>query len=205
MADVSALETLNLKTFLDGHTDMDDAYLVRGIHVDKIQDKVGEIITQVNLNTTDIDTIEAYDPDTISPIKSKLTTLTATEIVGTAAGDLGHAAGAIIVAAPGAGYALEFISAVLIYDYDTAAYTGGAGDDLIMQQGTTTISAAVATADLLTAAADKIVSLPKLATDVALTENSTLNLHSTEVTQPGTAAGVIRVHVQYRVHTTGLA
>ena len=69
MADVSALETLNLKTFLDGHTDMDDAYLARGIHVDKIQDKVGEIITQVNLNTTDIDTVEAYDPATISPIK----------------------------------------------------------------------------------------------------------------------------------------
>jgi len=45
-----------------------------------------------------------------------LTTLTATQIVGTAAGDIGNANGAILVAAPSSDYALEFVSAVLIYD-----------------------------------------------------------------------------------------
>lgn len=130
--------------------------------------------------------------------------LTATEIVGTSAGDLGHAAGAVLVAAPGATKTLEFVSAVLIYDYDTAAYTGG-GDDLVVRQGTTTVSAAVAGADLVGASADKIAFVGALsAADIALTANSTLNLASTAWTQPGTAAGVLRVKVAYRVHTTGL-
>ena len=204
MADVSALETLNLKTFLDEHADIDDAYLARGLHIDKIQDKIGEVITQTNLNTTDIDTVEGYDPATISPIKSIVTTLTADEIVGTTAGDIGATAGAPLVAAPGAGYALEFVSAVIIYDYLTAAYTGGAGDDLVIRQGTTSVSPTIATADLITAAANTIISLGALsAADIALTENSTLNLHATEITNTS-GAGTIRVHISYRVHTTGL-
>lgn len=206
MADVSALETLNLKTFLDEHTDIEDAYLVRGIHVDKIQDKIGEIITQVNLNTTDIDTVEGYDPATISPIKSIVATLTADEIVGTAAGDIGHASGATLVAAPGAGYALEFISAVLIYDHDTAAYTGG-GDNNVIQNGSTAtaLTTAIAGADLLEAAGDKIVQVNALtASDQALVANMALSLKGTALTQPGTAAGVLRCHVSYRVHTLGL-
>jgi len=134
------------------------------------------------------------------------TTLTATEIVGTAAGDVGHASGATLVAAPGAGYALEFVSAVLIYDYDTAAYTGG-GDDNVIQNGSTAtaLSAAIAGADLLEAAGDKIVQVNALAaTDQALVENMPLSLKGTALTQPGTAAGVLRCHVAYRVHTTGL-
>jgi len=137
--------------------------------------------------------------------KTDLVTLTATEIVGTDAGDLGHAAGAVIVAAPGAGYTLKFVNAVLIYDYSTAAYTGGTGDDLVMRQGTTAVSSAIADADLLLATGDKIVNIDCLAAaDIALTANSTLNLKSTAITQPGTAAGVIRVYVTYDVITTGL-
>lgn len=136
---------------------------------------------------------------------TKLVTLTAAEIVGTAAGDLGHSAGAILVAAPASEYALEFVSAVLIYDFDTAAYTGGAGDDLVIRVGTTSVSPVVATADLITAAGDQVVHLRALAAaDYDLPVGSTINLKSTEVTQPGTAAGVIRVHITYRVHTTGL-
>lgn len=131
-------------------------------------------------------------------------TLTATEIVGSAAGDIGHAAGAVLVAAPGAGKTLEFVSAVMIYDYDTAAYTGGA-NDLVVRQGTTAVSGATTTANLLGAAGDKIVSVASLATaGIALTANSTLNLSGTAYTQPGTAAGVLRVKVAYRVHTTNL-
>ena len=131
-------------------------------------------------------------------------TLTATEIVGTAAGDLGHAGGAELVAAPGAGYALQFISAVLVYDYDTAAYTGGAGDDLTIFINSVAVSGAIATADLITKAGDTVISLNALTTDHVLGVNSNINLASTAVTQPGTAAGVIRAKVTYRVVTTGL-
>lgn len=130
--------------------------------------------------------------------------LTAAEIVGTAAGDLGHADGAILVAAPGAGFALQFVSAVLIYDYDTAAYTDGAGDDLTVYINSVAVSGAIATADLITKAGDTVISLSPLSTDYVLGVNSTINLASTAVTNPGTAAGVIRVAVSYRVITTGL-
>jgi len=126
-------------------------------------------------------------------------TLTATEIVGTAAGDIGHSAGAVLVAAPGTGYILEFVSAVLSYDFATAAYTGG-GDDLVVRQGTTAVSAPIAAADLLTDTADDIAYVNALAAaDIKLTANSTLNLAGTAYTQPGTAAGTLKVHITYRV------
>ena len=133
-------------------------------------------------------------------------TLTATQIVGTNAGDLGHADGAVIVAAPGAGYVMEFISAVLIYDYSTAAYTGG-GNDLVFQSssGAVALSGATTAANLLGAAGDKIVQVNPLSTaGIVKTANTGINLKSTAWTQPGTAAGVLRVHVQYRIHTTNL-
>lgn len=131
-------------------------------------------------------------------------TLTAAEIVGTAAGDIGATAGAPLVAAQ-AGKILEFVSAVLIYDYDTAAYTGG-GDDVVIRQGTTAVSAAIAKADLLADTADDIAYVNALsAADIKLTANSTINLFAgTAFTQPGTAAGVLRCKVAYRVHTSGL-
>ena len=140
---------------------------------------------------------------TNSVVKTKEVTLTATEIVGTDAGDLGHAAGAVLVAAQ-AGITYEFISAVLVYDFDTAAYTGG-GDDLVVRQGTTAVSAAIAAADLLGDTADDIAYVNALAAaDIKLTANSTLNLKSTAWTQPGTAAGVLRCFVTYREITTNL-
>jgi hypothetical protein len=138
--------------------------------------------------------------------KTASVTLTATQIVGTSAGDIGHAAGATLVAAPGAGYVLEFVSAVLIYDFDTAAYTGG-GDDTVIQDGDggVAMTTAIAGADLLEAAGDKIVHVTALsASDQALTANKPLTLQGTALTQPGTAAGVLRCHVTYKVHTTGL-
>lgn len=130
--------------------------------------------------------------------------LTATEIVGTTAGDIGSTGGAVLVAAE-ADVIHEFVSAVLIYDYDTAAYTGG-GDDLAIRQGTTNVSAAIAGTDLLGDSADDIAFVNALsAADIKLTANSTLNLKSTAWTQPGTAAGVLRVRIAYRSHPAGLA
>lgn len=127
--------------------------------------------------------------------------LTVDEIVGTAAGDIGHSAGAILVAAPGAGFLLEFVSATLSYTRDTATYTGGA-DDLVIRQGTTTMSAAIAAADLLGDSADDIAYINALsAADIKLTANSTLNLKSTAWTDPGTAVGTLKVFIAYRVHT----
>lgn len=141
----------------------------------------------------------------IADVQEAIVTLAEGVIVGTAAGDLGHANGAEVVAAPGAGYVLEFCGATVVYDHVTAAYTGG-GDDLVFQNGdgTTALSGAIASADLLGASGDKMVSIAPLATDVPLVANKPITLKSTAWTQPGTAAGVVRVHVKYRKIATGL-
>lgn len=211
MATLSALDNttdLGLEAFLGAYSQQSDADNVRQLQLNTVNDKVTEIITQVNTNTTVCEGVDDSYATTISEVKVAEASLTATEIVGTSAGDLGHADGAEIVAAPGTGYVLQFISAVLIYDYDTAAYTGG-GDDLVVQVGSTgaqvTHSAAIAAADLLGASGDKIAYVTALsASDQALSDNPNISLHSTAFTQPGTAAGVLRVKVAYRVITTGL-
>ena len=126
-------------------------------------------------------------------------------IVGSDAGDIAHTAGAELVAAQGADKVIEFISAVAIYDHDTADYTGG-GDDCVVRVGTTTLTPAIAKADLLGASGDKVTQAPPLTTaDIPLTANENLNFFAgTAFTQPGTAAGVLRVKVAYRVHTLRL-
>lgn len=135
-----------------------------------------------------------------------LTTLTATEIVGTAAGDIGHANGATLVAAPSSNYTLEFVSAIAIYDYSTAAYTGGANDLVVaIGSGGAAISGVCSTANLLGAAGDKIVYFVPLATAaVPMSVGTAISLRGTAYTNPGTAAGVLRVYTTYRIITTGL-
>lgn len=143
--------------------------------------------------------------DTISQIYTTEVTLTATEIVGTAAGDIGHADGATLVAAPTSDYALELVSAVIIYDFLTQAYTGGA-DDLVIAIGSAgaALTGVVTKAQLLGAAGDKIVSLyPLSAAANSLTVGTTLSLRGTAFTQPGTAAGSLRVQISYRICKTG--
>lgn len=162
-----------------------------------VVDESGNLVGDITAGAGSIGSDEIAD----SVLKVKKVTLTADEIVGTAAGDVGHANGAILVAAPGAGKVLEFVSAVLSYNFDTAAYTGG-GDDNVIRQGTTAVSAAIAGADLLEDTEDDIAFVSALsAADVKLTANSTLNLAGTALTQPGEAAGTLDVFITYRVHT----
>jgi len=159
-------------------------------------EKVNDAIQYINTGST----------STVVEITT-ITTLTATEIVGTAAGDVGHADGAILVAAPGAGYTLEFVSAFLIYDFGVAAYTGGA-DDAVIQVGVTgtqvAVSSAITGASLLEAAADKMLRLGSTATELVHADNGAISLKGTALTDPGTAVGVLRAHVTYKLHTTGL-
>lgn len=143
----------------------------------------------------------------VSEIITEEVTLTATEIVGTAAGDLGHASGAVLVAGVSSDYAMEFVSAVAIYDFATAAYTGGGNDTTInIGSGGAVLTGVVTSANLLGAAGDKIVVFNQLSTAaLPLSVGTGLSMNSvTAWTQPGTAAGVLRVQVSYRLHKTGL-
>ena len=110
-----------------------------------------------------------------------------------------------LVAAPGAGYSLEFISATFIYDYaaaftetaDNAAirYTDGSG---------TIVSLTLETTGLLDATSDKISTIKPLATDVIVTANAALVFHNTGDGEWGGTGSPCRFKVAYRVHATGL-
>lgn len=137
-----------------------------------------------------------------------LVTIDSTKIVGSAAGDIGHADGAILVSAPGTGFATEFVSAFIIYERVTADFAAG-NDDAVIQVGVNsaqvTMSGTITDSNLLTASADKMLRLGSIATEVVYADNGIISLTGTAYTNDGgTAAGMLRVHVTYRVHTTGL-
>lgn len=117
-----------------------------------------------------------------------------------------------LVAAPGAGRILEFLSAVLIFDY-TAAYTETA-DNLAIKytDGSGTAASETiemtgfidATADTLTfAVPDGGAATPIVAKTGC--EDKALVLHNTGDGEfgGGNAANVLRVKVAYRIHITG--
>lgn len=141
-----------------------------------------------------------------SLIQSADILISAADITATGAGKLGHAAGVPLVADPGANKVVDLISAVMIYDFDTAAYTAG-GNITVNSNGGAALTGTVTAANSLGASTDKIVRFVPLSTGgVELTANKGLNLVAASAfTQPGTAAGVVRVKVLYRVITTGLA
>lgn len=114
-----------------------------------------------------------------------------------------------LVAAPGAGYMLEFISAELLFDY-TGAYTES--DDNMAVRYTdgsgAIVSQAIESTGFVDATADTITNaLPKIDAIVAKSgsENKALVLHNTGDGEfgGGNAANVVRVKIAYRVHATG--
>lgn len=111
-----------------------------------------------------------------------------------------------LVAAPGAGKVIEFISMLLIHDFDTAAYTGGGTINVL--HDATVVSNVIAAASAFGSGADSMAYCVSLdtANGIVLVANKPLNLkcNTGDFTDPGTAAGVGRAKVAYRVHTTGL-
>lgn len=128
--------------------------------------------------------------------------ISAADIVATGTGKLGHAAGVPLVADPGAGKVAELVSAIVAYTYSTAAYTGG-GNVTVNINGGAALTGVVSAANSLGAAANTIIQFVPLATaGIALTANKGLNLVAAAAfTQPGTAAGTVKVLVAYRIHT----
>lgn len=128
------------------------------------------------------------------------------DITGTAAGQLGHAQGFEMVPDYGTDKVVEFISAILTMDFSVAAYTGGGNTTINIGEGGSAVSGLVSNANFIQVAADKIIMfVPLAATFLTLTADRGLNLVSASApTNPGTAAGVIRFRVVYRVFDAGL-
>lgn len=141
-----------------------------------------------------------------STVMVRLTgTIAPADIVGTGAGQLGHAAGVTILGAVGAHNVAELVSFILNYDFITAAYTGGGNITINNIASGAAITGLVSYANSVGAAADKSVLLvPLSAAATPLVENGGFSLVAAAApTQPGTAAGVIRWVANYRIHATG--
>lgn len=109
-----------------------------------------------------------------------------------------------ILAAPGAGYVTEFISALFIYDY-AAAYTEST-DNLIIKytdESGAAVSTTLETTGLLDATSDQIRTFKQLSTDIVPVANAALVLCNTDGDFGGTGSP-IRMKIAYRVHATGL-
>lgn len=130
-----------------------------------------------------------------------LVTVSAANIVATGAGAFGHAAGVPLVADPGAGKAVELVSAVLSTTYAVAAYTAG-GNITVNSNGGAALTGVASAANTLGAGASNIHQFVPLSTAaIALTANKGLNLVAAAAfTNPGTAAGTLKIFVTYRVH-----
>lgn len=114
-----------------------------------------------------------------------------------------------LVAAPGAGKFLEFVSLQLFFDY-TGAYTETTDNMAVrLTDGTGIIvSQAIEATGFVDAAADTVTNaLPKIDAIAAKTaaENKALVLHNTGDGEygGGNAANVVRAKVTYRIHSTG--
>lgn len=113
----------------------------------------------------------------------------------------------VVVAAPGAAYSLQFLGGVLIFDYSTAQY-GGGGDITIDYSGGASVSTTIVKTNGFGATGDKVFSLAPLnaAGGYTMPVNTALVITNATgaFTDPGTAAGVGRLKLSYRVITHGL-
>lgn len=114
-----------------------------------------------------------------------------------------NAAPKTLVPAPGPGNVIELLSAVLILDFNTAAYATN-GTLLIQTTATNTaLSDTVALAAFLAAVADQVTVMQPLSAEASLDVNEGIELFMPSA-ETITGDSPIKVRVAYRVHATGL-
>lgn len=126
-------------------------------------------------------------------------TITAAQIISTAAGGLGHANGFIMVPAPVTGFSLILLQATIIYLFGVAAYTAGGNVTVNYGAGGAALSGLVSAANSLGAAVSKFLGFVPLSTAaIPLVDAAAINLVSSAAfTNPGTATGTIKYRVTY--------
>lgn len=114
-----------------------------------------------------------------------------------------------LVPAQGAGTIIEFVSAVLSYNYTGAAFTVGADEDFVIQyDGSTDVTASIETAGFIDQANDEmrwILPTWTITTDLVGLINKKLEIFNTgtgETADGGTST--IIINITYRIHATGL-
>ena len=129
----------------------------------------------------------------------------ATVAITTAQMKAARATPVTLVAAPGAGYVLEFLGATFIYDY-AAAYTESADNlEIRFTDGSGAIaSTTLETTGLLDATSDQIRTWKPITTDITPVANAALVLFNNGDGEFGGTGSPVRIKVAYRVHATGL-
>lgn len=122
--------------------------------------------------------------------------LTKTLIVGTDAGDIGHAAGVELVPAV-ASKIIQVLGVVVNFTYGTAAYTDG-GNIYAIYSGGAAATGVASAANSLGAAASNINLLTPLS-GLALVNTGVALVAAAGFTDPGTAAGTAVVKTYYRL------
>jgi hypothetical protein len=113
-----------------------------------------------------------------------------------------------LVAAPGAGLMLEFVSLALFLDYNSAAYVESTANLAVRYTGTTgtIVSQAIEATGFADATGDiATMGLPKV-DPIALKaacENQALVLHNTGAGEWTTGNSPIRAKISYAIHVTG--
>lgn len=113
-----------------------------------------------------------------------------------------------LVAAPGAGFLLEFVSAVLLLDATATAFVESSANLAVRYTGTTgaKVSDDIEATGFIDQTADTMTTArAKLDAIVAATgcANAALVLHNLGAGEYTVGTGVMRVKVSYRKHTTG--
>jgi len=120
-----------------------------------------------------------------------------------------RASPATIVPAGGAGTMIEFVSAVLLLDYETVVYALGAGDDLAFKYANgagASVSLIGETTGFLDQAADVAKVVTALGSPFftkAQCENQAIVLHNIGAAEVLNGDSSLLVHVSYHVRTTG--
>lgn len=127
--------------------------------------------------------------------------ITKANIIGTGAGQLGHANGVVLVAACAAGSVNQFIGGIVALDFATAAYTAGGNVTINISGGGAALTGLVSNVNFIQSAADKIIEFVPLAAtfnNYGSGANGIALVSSAAPTDPGTAAGVINWQIAYR-------
>lgn len=133
-------------------------------------------------------------------------TVSKADIIGTSALQFGHAQGYPILTAQGADVGHEFVGLTLVAARSVAAYTGGGNITVNVEGGGAALTGVLSAANSLGAATNKIGFFrPLAAAAEVVVANKGFNLVAASAfTDPGTAAGVLRGRLYYRLHTLGL-
>lgn len=136
------------------------------------------------------------DPQTVQMIEVDLV---AANIIDTAAGKLSHAQGLIVVPAAPTGYVNVFHRGIVSLTFATAAYTGGGNTTFNIGAGGAALTGLIATTSLITKGSSTIIEfLPLTTVGFPITKETSINLVSASAfTNPGTAAGTVKVYVWY--------